>query len=332
LRNFDPQTGRFIQTDPYSQFPSGYTGMGNDPANNIDPSGGFTFDFGTLGNITGSVLGDRLLAAGAGALVGFGVDKLTGGNGWKGAAIGAGAGFGATFIPPIDFGNIGGGIFNQISNLSTHLPTVAGNILNVLDRPTTTQSNPSISNTTPNSLIRVYIKHGKKKADGGDNSWDKWDGHTLLQIDNMVYHFYPTPMRGNKNLEPNGYDNKAELKESWHSNGEVGTMDINDPITRSYFSAKENAKFGFSVFEIPITSIQKTTLLQSINNSIASPPDYRTLGTRCQSWCSGMLRNSNILPNNLKQYSWSTVPFSKALFRKLPKGSLIYKTFSSKTP
>ena len=148
----------------------------------------------------------------------------------------------------------------------------------------------------------------------------------------MVYHFYPTPMRGNKNLEPNGYDNKAELKESWHSNGEVGTMDINDPITRSYFSAKENAKFGFSVFEIPITSIQKTTLLQSINNSIASPPDYRTLGTRCQSWCSGMLRNSNILPNNLKQYSWSTVPFSKALFRKLPKGSLIYKTFSSKTP
>jgi len=100
LRSYDPQIGRFIQQDPYSQFPSPYTGMGNDPVNNVDPSGGFSFDFGTVGDVTGSVFGDRALAAGVGAILGFGIDKLFGGNGWKGAAIGAGVGLGATFIQP----------------------------------------------------------------------------------------------------------------------------------------------------------------------------------------------------------------------------------------
>ncbi len=38
-RQYDPQIGRFWGIDPAEQFPSGYTGMGNDPANQIDPSG-----------------------------------------------------------------------------------------------------------------------------------------------------------------------------------------------------------------------------------------------------------------------------------------------------
>ena len=38
-RQYDMQIGRFWGVDPASQFPSGYTGMGNDPANKIDPSG-----------------------------------------------------------------------------------------------------------------------------------------------------------------------------------------------------------------------------------------------------------------------------------------------------
>ncbi|HEU4471644.1 MAG TPA: DUF6443 domain-containing protein [Flavisolibacter sp.] len=40
LRNYDAQTGRFVQQDPFQQFTSPYTGMGNDPVNLIDPSGG----------------------------------------------------------------------------------------------------------------------------------------------------------------------------------------------------------------------------------------------------------------------------------------------------
>lgn len=38
-RQYDPQIGRFWGIDPADQFPSGYTGMGNDPANMVDPSG-----------------------------------------------------------------------------------------------------------------------------------------------------------------------------------------------------------------------------------------------------------------------------------------------------
>jgi hypothetical protein len=42
LRSYDPQIGRFLQNDPYDQFASGYVGMGNDPGNNVDPTGGFS--------------------------------------------------------------------------------------------------------------------------------------------------------------------------------------------------------------------------------------------------------------------------------------------------
>lgn len=38
-RQYDAQIGRFWGVDPMDQFPSGYTGMGNDPANLIDPTG-----------------------------------------------------------------------------------------------------------------------------------------------------------------------------------------------------------------------------------------------------------------------------------------------------
>lgn len=48
LRCYDPQIGRFLQNDPYDQFASGYVGMGNDPVNGVDPSGGL---FGVGGGV-----------------------------------------------------------------------------------------------------------------------------------------------------------------------------------------------------------------------------------------------------------------------------------------
>lgn len=42
LRNYDPQIGRFVQQDPLQQFSSSYLGLGNDPVNLLDPSGGST--------------------------------------------------------------------------------------------------------------------------------------------------------------------------------------------------------------------------------------------------------------------------------------------------
>jgi RHS repeat-associated protein len=40
LRNYDAQIGRWVQMDPFDQFASPYVGMGGDPVNLIDPSGG----------------------------------------------------------------------------------------------------------------------------------------------------------------------------------------------------------------------------------------------------------------------------------------------------
>jgi RHS repeat-associated protein len=40
LRNYDAQIGRWVQQDPYQEFASPYSGMGNDPVNYSDESGG----------------------------------------------------------------------------------------------------------------------------------------------------------------------------------------------------------------------------------------------------------------------------------------------------
>ncbi|MBY0434098.1 MAG: hypothetical protein K2U26_08325 [Cyclobacteriaceae bacterium] len=40
--NYDSRIGRWQSGDPYSQYASPYIGMGNNPANRIDPNGGFT--------------------------------------------------------------------------------------------------------------------------------------------------------------------------------------------------------------------------------------------------------------------------------------------------
>ncbi|MBB1287391.1 hypothetical protein HRH25_23650, partial [Flavisolibacter sp. BT320] len=89
LRNYDPQVGRWVQQDPYQQFASPYVGMGGDPVNLIDPSGGFSM----TGMAAGAVLG---------GMVGGVIDMVSGGSGGRGfltgmamgAAIGSGTGLG----------------------------------------------------------------------------------------------------------------------------------------------------------------------------------------------------------------------------------------------
>lgn len=43
LRNYDAQIGRWVQQDPFQQFASSYVGMGGDPVNNTDPTGGLSW-------------------------------------------------------------------------------------------------------------------------------------------------------------------------------------------------------------------------------------------------------------------------------------------------
>lgn len=87
LRNYDAQIGRWVQQDPYDEFPSPYVGMGNDPVNNIDPSGGNIFD--------GLSFGGRLAVGAVGGAVVGGVIGMVAGDGWKGFGIGAAVGLAA---------------------------------------------------------------------------------------------------------------------------------------------------------------------------------------------------------------------------------------------
>ena len=94
LRSYDPQICRFLQNDPYDQFASGYVGMGNDPVNTIDPSGGWAATGIFQGMSQAGIMATTTLG---GAIIGGVVDALTGGSGFTGAAIGAGIGLGSNF-------------------------------------------------------------------------------------------------------------------------------------------------------------------------------------------------------------------------------------------
>lgn len=113
LRMYDPQIGRWTGADPYDQFASPYVGMGNDPVNNTDPSGGDL----QLGVSWGGIIGSSV-----GALAGSGLYLIAHNNGWNGywsavagiggALAGSGLGYatGQELDPPVggyagNFGN-----------------------------------------------------------------------------------------------------------------------------------------------------------------------------------------------------------------------------------
>ncbi|HRP30842.1 MAG TPA: RHS repeat-associated core domain-containing protein, partial [Agriterribacter sp.] len=84
LRSYDPQTGRFLQQDPYDQFASGYVGMGSDPVNLTDPSGGFSVPGAVIGGVAGFIAGGAYALANdknpvTGALLGAAGGALLGG-------------------------------------------------------------------------------------------------------------------------------------------------------------------------------------------------------------------------------------------------------------
>lgn len=91
LRVYDAQIGRFVQADPFEEFPSPYTGMGNDPVNNVDEDGGWSV------GLTGMAIG-----IGVGFAASYAIEAITGKHienkglwGLGGAFLGAGIGYGA---------------------------------------------------------------------------------------------------------------------------------------------------------------------------------------------------------------------------------------------
>ena len=88
LRNYDPQIGRWVQQDPYQEYATPYVGMGGDPVNMIDPSGGFT-----LAGL--SKAGTAAVMTLGGAIIGTAVGLISGDDDFTGTLIGAGVGLGA---------------------------------------------------------------------------------------------------------------------------------------------------------------------------------------------------------------------------------------------
>ncbi len=136
LRSYDAQLGRFWQTDPYDEFASGYTGMGNDPVNMVDPSGGWSLG-GLISGITGSsnVLFNTAALAAGGALIGGIVDFATGGDG-RGALIGAGIGAGIGLASGINWGSAGSALGQAAPSIAVQGARVAADVI------TQTQPNP----------------------------------------------------------------------------------------------------------------------------------------------------------------------------------------------
>jgi RHS repeat-associated protein len=110
LRNYDPQIGRWVQQDPYQEFASSYVGMGDDPVNLVDPSGGSVE---TL-----------VIRMAIGAAIGSIIDYQTGGSGAAGFVIGAFAGLLSGIHVPLSINaaikgtNIAANIIN--TSLETH--------------------------------------------------------------------------------------------------------------------------------------------------------------------------------------------------------------------
>jgi RHS repeat-associated protein len=55
LRQYDSEIGRFTTTDPMGEFWSSYVGMGNNPSNLVDPTGGCTSCYGSLAGLSESI-------------------------------------------------------------------------------------------------------------------------------------------------------------------------------------------------------------------------------------------------------------------------------------
>jgi len=85
LRSYDPQIGRFLQNDPYDQFASGYVGMGNDPVNNVDPSGGWAATgiidgaggIGKIGAAINAAAGFGNIASGVGRVLSIAINAIS---------------------------------------------------------------------------------------------------------------------------------------------------------------------------------------------------------------------------------------------------------------
>lgn len=147
LRTYDPQIGRWTSTDPYDEFASPYLGMGNDPVNNVDPSGGNIW--GAIWSFFGGASGGA--AAGTGFI---GVGSACAAYG----AAGATCSIGVTIVRTAMAGVLVGGnsYASAMSNLAGENLGPIGNYNNLAVSLNLTDEGTSSNNQIINDLDNYF--------------------------------------------------------------------------------------------------------------------------------------------------------------------------------
>jgi len=162
LRNYDAQIGRWVQHDPYQEFASPYLGLGNDPINLTDPSGGSILSGLTkAGTVTVLTVG--------GAIIGGIINAFTGDDSFRGVLIGAGMGLGAGL----------GSLIKSISaSMCIQVANTAVSVINI--KMTTGQAGKQAENSNLNRVHGPNPGEGETPDNGYDIIKDKSTGQTTF--------------------------------------------------------------------------------------------------------------------------------------------------------
>ncbi len=322
LRTYDNRLGRFLSPDPYGQFYSAYTGMGNNPVNLVDPSGGITggevvvsdempWNLKDAANVIQMYIAlkqtEYLLAfrdANPGDISLYDDAWIIK---WTSPISSGGGG-----------GNAGGSISVSSSSGSRHIKTSgpkSGSGDSVLmwrigkpREPVPDEYGTKSEADTDIHKIYIHIVHGINDEGKKHDAGGKYGGHLTLIIfganeGNDSYSFSPTREKSGHYVE-----DKPEFKYLIYSDGQV--KNSSESLQNSY---EEGQWRGYTLFELSVTSKEYKTLLANVNKSMDNPPHYSLFGTRCVSWGMSQLREAGIIANNSRFNQLTTVGAIKYL-------------------
>ncbi|MDR6339018.1 RHS repeat-associated protein [Filimonas zeae] len=218
LRDYDAQLGRWMAVDPYAQYASGYTGMGNNPGGLVDKDGGMTHAGGGAGSVVGLVVGAAMpyvieevfnvniqykgLWVAAGAFLGAGVGYALGETWFPEASYSAGFGdnlaafykgvFGANEDDQVNFGSLfkstNGGGRAAVPDVWGWVGNVTGGISDIFAWLKTIKlpSIPVKEIVTPkNFLLEIYFKKSTSDLDDKKNNSKKLD-RQIRKLDRIL--------------------------------------------------------------------------------------------------------------------------------------------------
>ncbi|HYH15750.1 MAG TPA: T6SS effector amidase Tae4 family protein [Flavisolibacter sp.] len=216
LRMYSADIGRWMTPDPYGQFSSGYVGMGNDPANSVDPDGGWA---GALAN--GFLRTGAFTAAGfvAGVAVGA-MAGMESGQLWQAGLVGAGAGALAA-----NAGSIGSFIGNNAGAIgkagSIGMPAFKTLWKNYPHNKKMTDGTIEIQHPSDDAglynqcavrLGKALIKSGVSlKSYDNNNKTSEGYPRSAQQLADWLYHKYKRPVIMNQADFNKNYSNKTGI-------------------------------------------------------------------------------------------------------------------------